>query len=356
MFTEKDLFISGHDDVNIYRIPSLIVAPSGAILAFVEARQGDDGDPTDMMLKRSLYKDAEDEPEMLNGYPRNFDYAVNWEPLRMVCPGNGEAIMNPCPVVDGMTGRLWLPCYQVFGGLTEHLKDSFKGNLLLTWSDDEGVSWAEPRDLTSELPRFIPGPGVSIQMKTGRLVVPGYWSESPGSISLSCVIYSDDHGETWRQGAVVKSYSDESQVVELSDGTLMLNCRSNLGKERRYVALSNDGGETWFDEFEEPALPEPVCQASFIKQPKCESVKGKAPLLFINPNSSDRKNLTVKFSLDDGKSWSAGRSIHSGHAAYSCAAFLKDGSIGVLYETGSEHPYEKITFARFDMQWVTGQQ
>jgi len=73
MFTEMDLFVSGHDNVNIYRIPSLITVPSGAILTFIEAREGDDGDPTDLTLKRSPYV-APQPPRMLNGYPRVFGY------------------------------------------------------------------------------------------------------------------------------------------------------------------------------------------------------------------------------------------------------------------------------------------
>ena len=241
MFTEMDLFISGHDHVNIYRIPSLIVAPSGTLLAFIEAREGDDGDPTDLALKRSAYT-APQPPRMLNGYPRVFGYGVNWEPMRTVLPGKGDAIMNPCPVLDQSTGRIWLPCYEVSGGLTEHIKDPYKGRVLLTWSDDEGVTWAPPRDLTGELPRFISGPGVGVQLRTGRLVIPGYWAPEPNVPSRSCVVYSDDHGQTWRRGAQVSGNTDESQAVELSDGDLMLNCRSNRGKGCRYVARSRDGG------------------------------------------------------------------------------------------------------------------
>ena len=159
MFTEMDLFISGLDNTNIYRIPSIIMAPSGTILAFIEAREGDDGDPTDLNVKRSLYPGPNDPSRMLNGYPRGFGYGTRWEPMRTVLPGEGEAIMNPCPVVDASTGRIWLPCYQVFGGLNEHLKDSLVGNFLLTWSDDEGLTWAPPRNMNHSIPRFIPGQG-----------------------------------------------------------------------------------------------------------------------------------------------------------------------------------------------------
>jgi sialidase-1 len=351
MFTDMDLFISGHDNVNIYRIPALIVAPSGTMLAFIEAREGDDGDPTDLTLKRSLYTGPQP-PRNLNGYPRMFGYGVNWEPMRTVLPGKGQAIMNPCPVLDKSTGRIWLPCFEVRGGLKEHLKDPMIGRLLLTWSDDEGLTWAPPRDLTESLPRFTPGPGVSVQLRTGRLVVPGYGAKAGGPWQ-SCVAYSDDHGQTWRRGAPVKAATNESQAVELSDGVLMLNCR---GGACRYVARSRDGGETWFEEFNEPALPESAfpCQGSILREAQPAAEGAKPRLLFVNPTAGSRTNLTVRVSTDDGKTWSAGRVIQPGPAAYSSVAFLKDGTIGVLYETGKVHPYEKTSFARFNLEWLTG--
>jgi sialidase-1 len=352
MFRELDLFTGGLDNTNIYRIPSIIMAPSGTILAFIEAREGDDGDPTDLSMKRSLFTKAGDPVRMLNGYPREFGYGVKWEPMRVVLPGKGAAMMNPCPVVDEHTGRIWLPCYQVFGGLTEHLKDPLTGNFLLTFSDDEGLTWAPPRNLHADIPRFIPGPGISIQMRSGRLIIPGYWSPWVDVPPRSCVVYSDDHGNTWHQGAPVKVDTNESQVVELSDGTLLLNCRINGGMECRYVAISNNEGETWSDEHYESMLVDPLCQGSIIRQVQPIANGAKPWLLFLNCNSNDRRNLSVRISTDDGKTWPIVKTIHSGHAAYSCGAILKDGTIGVLYETGREHPYEKITFAHFDMEWL----
>ena len=87
LFRQQDLFISGLDGVNIYRIPSLIVSSKGTILAFCEAREGDDADPTDLVLKRSLYDGGRSVPQKLNGYERIFGYGVNWEPMQMVLPG-----------------------------------------------------------------------------------------------------------------------------------------------------------------------------------------------------------------------------------------------------------------------------
>ena len=75
--------------MNIYRIPALIVTPKGTILAFCEAREGDDGDPTDLVLKRSRFSQPQ-APRQLNGYDRVFGYGINWEPMRVVLAGNGE--------------------------------------------------------------------------------------------------------------------------------------------------------------------------------------------------------------------------------------------------------------------------
>ena len=166
------------------------------------------------------------------------------------------------------------------------------------------------------------------------------------------MIYSDDHGQTWLRGAQVNGNTDESQAVELSDGTLMLNCRSNRGRGCRYVALSRDGGQTWVEEKDDTALPEPVCQGSILREPQPAAEGTKPRLVFVNPTRG-RTNLTVRVSADDGKTWSAGRTIQSGPAAYTGMAFLKDGTIGVLYEAGKVHPYEKTTFARFNVEWLT---
>lgn len=357
-FREMDLFISGHDSVNIYRIPALLVSPQGTILAFCEAREGDDCDPTDLVLKRSLFHDPPLPTRMLNGYPRTFGYGVNWEPMRVVLPGNGEAIMNPCPVVDQRTGVIWLCCGEIRGGLQEHLQDPFRVRVLLTRSSDDGRSWAPPVDLTPAVGRFIPGPGIGIQLRSGRLVIPGYGPGEGNSDASSRVIYSDDGGQTWQVGAAVRGQTNEAQAIEWADGTLMLNMRSHRGRGCRYVALSRDGGETWFREFDEETLPETPCQASILRVALPASDGGGTGLLFSNPAPPGpvkaRTDLAIRLSTDEGQTWPLSRRVTDGPAAYSCLASLHDGTIGLLYETGREHPYEKITFARFNGEWLTG--
>lgn len=349
-FSQQDLFISGHDDVNIYRIPSLIVSPKGTILAFCEARQGDDGDPTDLVLKRSLYDGRPSQPRNFNGYPRTFGYGVNWQRQHVVLAGKGEAIMQPCPVVDRTTGDILICCQEIRGGLANLLKDEWHGRCLILRSADDGENWSPPQEITDSVGHFAAGPGSGIQLRRGRLVIPGYSKEG------ARVIFSDDHGKTWTAGAPVKNKGcNESQVVELTDGSLLMNMRQ--GGRCRYVAVSEDQGETWCKENNEESLPDPGCQASILRFPNREP-GGRGLLLFSNPPHPGpfeaRNNLTVRLSEDDGQSWKVSREVHSGPGAYSSMAVLADEStIGLLFETGAAHPYEKIAFVRFNLEWLT---
>jgi len=75
-------------------------------------------------------------------------------------------------------------------------------------------------------------------------------------------------------------------------------------------------------------------------------------LLFSNPASPRRRDLTVRVSRDDGKTWPVSRTLHEGPAAYSCLTVLPGKSIGCLYECGRRSPYEKLSFASFPLEWL----
>ena len=340
LFQEKDLFIAGLDEVNIYRIPALLATASDTLLAFCEARERDDNDPLDLVLKRSL--PAAVNLQGVNGvcWPND----RRWSPLQVVVPGNGEAIVNPCPLIDRADGRIWLCCRRVEGGLAQS-HEVAHGALLMLSSADEGATWTAPVDISAQVGYFLPGPGVGAQLRHGRLVVPGY------DLHSAKVIYSDDHGRTWRAGQPLRQPGNESQAVELADGALALDMRIAPGC--RYVGLSRDGGQTWFEEHRAEALPDPSCMAAIVRYSDRET-GGRSRLLFANPaNPTSRTQLTVKLSYDEGKTWPLARTIHAGQAAYSSLAVLADGTIGLLYETGEVHPYERIRFARFSLEWLS---
>jgi sialidase-1 len=350
--THVDVFIGGVDGVHTYRIPSLLVAPGGTLLAFCEARKIGSGDasPTDMVLKRSL------------------DGGQTWLPMQVLVRGDGdEAIMNPCPLVDGSTILLF--CMNAHKKARNHHR-----HLLLT-SGDDGQTWSEPRVLDECIAAyddtFVPGPGVAIRTRGGRLVVPGYTNviDADGGrpASFSRVVYSDDGGRSWRLGQpVVSATSNESQVVELADGSLLLNWREQNHLDRtahrgcRGTAVSRDGGETWSEPVFALELNEAPCQAGFVRGTLAAD-GDRNRLLFSNPDAvpgpdgGERTKMTVRMSYDEGRTWPVARLIHAGPTAYSCPAMLPAGDIGLLYEGGEQGRYERIRLARFSLVWLTGE-
>jgi len=170
------------------------------------------------------------------------------------------------------------------------------------------------------------------------------------------LIYSDDHGETWKIGGEIGEYNVEPQVVELIDGSLLMNMRQTKHRGHRMYAISKDMGQIWHDIVDETALPEPGagCQASLIRHTDKNDGYLKNRLLFSNPASTEgRLNMTMRVSYDEGKTWTYSKTLHKGPSAYSCMTVLPDGSIGILYERGEKSTRNLITFARFTLEWLT---
>jgi sialidase-1 len=182
-------------------------------------------------------------------------------------------------------------------------------------------------------------------------VAPVYYRWKGSDTSYAAVIYSDDHGRHWILGKPAGELTNEGQVAELADGSLLYNMRSYRGQNRRAVSRSTDGGQTWSDPVLDAGLVEPVCQAAFVSFTG-KPGRGRDWLLFSNPADTKRDNMAIRISRDGGRSWSAARSLYEGPAAYSSLAVLPDGKIGCLYERGDRGPYEKLTFARFDLAWL----
>jgi sialidase-1 len=106
----------------------------------------------------------------------------------------------------------------------------------------------------------------------------------------------------------------------------------------------------------DPALVEPICQASFLRYTR-QPANARNRLLFSNPGhgeTSRRRDMTIRMSYDEGKTWPVERLLWPGPAAYSCLAVLPDQEVACLFEGGRQHPYEQIVFARFNRRWLTG--
>jgi len=335
-FEQHDVFISGMGGYHTYRIPAIVVTNAGTILAFCEGRKNsaaDDGD-IDLVLRRSL------------------DNGQTWTDTQIVYEEGGSAeitIGNPCPVVDRDTGTIWVFFAKNWG---------YDG-IFVTSSTDDGVTWASPTDLTSTLKTggqswFTPGPGHGIQLKygpkAGRLIIPSYEKDS-GGIWRSFVIYSDDHGLTWQSGGRT-SQGEECLVVETVTGALYMNIRW-VGT--RAFTRSYDGGESWGPLQFASELIEPDCQAA-VKRFTTATEQDRNRVLFSNPASTGRYNMTVRLSYDECQSWNAGKTIYSGQSAYSDLCVLPQipmPNIVCFYERGISSPYEKITFAKFNLEWLT---
>jgi sialidase-1 len=343
--THADVYLSGQGGYHTYRIPALLVTRGGALLAFCEGRKtsrSDHGD-LDLVVRRST------------------DNGRSWSEMQIVYEEGGEqkiTIGNPCPVVDQSTGTIWLP----------FTRDN--DSVLLTHSADDGLTWSPPVDITSEVKRpdwgwYATGPGVGIQLTrgehSGRLVIPCDHREKIDGrdVMHSHVFYSDDAGANWQLGGSVARHTDECQVVELTDGRLMINMRNYWGRaggqpengSMRAVAHSDDGGRTWGPLRFGQTLIEPVCQASFIRHVSPSEDGPRNVLLFSNPASkTTRERMTVRASFDEGQTWPVSKTLYPGPAAYSCLAQLPDSRIGLLYERDD---YGRISFAVFTMDWLS---
>jgi sialidase-1 len=335
-----DVYVSGQDGYHTYRIPSLIVTQKGTLLAFAEGRKTSRSDTghIDLVLKRST------------------DNGLTWSAQQVIASDAPNTVGNPCPVIDRDTGTIFLALTHNLGQDRERdiIAGTSKGTrkVLMTSSTDDGLTWTKPRDITAttKLPDwtwYATGPGVGIQVRTGRLLIPCDHQLLKAPHSRSHVIYSDDHGKSWTLGGVVGDATNECQAVELSDGAVMINMRSyREGKRCRAVSLSKDGGLTWSPITDDATLIEAICQASLIRFPGSDTAKPR--LLFSNPASQQkREKLTLRTSYDEGRTWPAAQLLHPGPSAYSCLAVLPDNSVACLYERDD---YARITFVRVAMQ------
>jgi len=338
---QVDVYISGQDGYHTYRIPSVIVTPKGTVLAFCEGRKhgrSDSGD-IDLLVKRSE------------------DGGRSFSKQQIVWDDGPNTCGNPCPVVDQKTGTIWLL-------MTHNLGEDSEGQIVarkskgtrtvwVTHSTDDGRSWAKPVEITQQVKKpewtwYATGPGCGIQLRTGRLVIP--CDHISADEHASHVIYSDDGGKTWRLGGSAPQKTDECEVVELADGRLLLNMRNyNRQHPCRAVAYSSDGGLSWSPVSYDAALVEPICQASIRRYSLADPNRpgSKNVILFSNPaDPKDRKNMTLRISFDEGKTWPVAKLLWPGPAAYSCLAVLPDGTVLCLYERGQKHAYERISLAR----------
>ena len=342
---QQAVFVSGKDGYHTYRIPAIVLTKKGTVLAFCEGRKssGSDYGDIDLVLKRS------------------FDGGKTWAPMQIVVDDGPHTAGNPAPVVDRSTGTIWMPFCKNFGDKGEGLIKQGKAprTVWVTHSTDDGATWSDPVEITQTTKLdhwrwYATGPCHGIQLKSGRLLIPCDYSDHDygGHIFCSHVIVSDDHGATWKIGGLVKDGVNECAAVETMDGSVYLNMRCYRGKHRRAVAWSKDGGETFSEGTLDETLIEPVCQASAVRFTDAAR-HDKNRVLFSNPASTSRVQMTIRMSTDECKTWPVSKVLNHGPSAYSDLCVLGDMTICCLYERGEQHAYETITLARFGLDWLT---
>ena len=358
------LFEAGDGAYAIYRIPGIVVTAAGTLLACCEARCSARGDwgAIDLLLRRSTDTGRTWEPpQRMNRSPE--PVGRNPAAVAQGLGEGGQACNNPLLIADRQPGRVhFLYC-------VEYARCFYRV------SQDDGLSWSEPRDIPRALREFqkrypwrvcAVGPGHGIQLSSGRLLVPVWLSPGTGGHahrpSASASIYSDDAGLSWHAGEIILADGpvfanpSETALVELSDGQVMANVRTESSFQRRVSALSPDGASAWSPLRIERDLFEPVCFAGLVRSPE-------GSLLFSNPDSLSssgpgrkRENLTVRLSTDDGLTWPAARVIEPGLAGYSDLAAGLDGSVYCLYEGGGlggdAYASAHLWLARFDLAWL----
>lgn len=340
-----------------FRIPGMVRTKKGTLVAVYDLRYNHSGDlPADIDV----------------GVTRSTDGGQTWSPIRLAVTAkkiapqdkvSSDGCGDPAILVDEKTGRIWM------ANLWSHGQRSLRGSLrgdnsplacgqiILNYSDDDGITWSEPINITNQVKDkdwalLFQGPGNGICMADGTLVFAAqYWTEDAEKSNRhghSTLIYSKDQGKTWHCGTNCQNNTSEAQVIEQKDGSIMINARNESRSNSRVVYTTKDLGKTWE---EHPTntnkngkgLIEPgACQASIQL---VQNKKVPRAYFFSNPMSTNgRRNMAIQSSLDDGQTWQNPVVYDErGGAGYSALAPINDDYIGVLYEGAAGYIY----FLRF---------
>lgn len=353
----------GDDNVHTFRIPGLATTKKGTLIGVYDVRYRTGGDlPGDIDV----------------GMSRSTDGGRTWEPMKVIMDmGNDprwryDGIGDPAVLVDDVSGTIWVAATWSHGnrswiGSGPGLKPEETGQLMLVRSDDDGVTWSKPINITSQIKKpewcfILQGPGKGITMRDGTIVFAAQYQDPPNRSNRSAhrlphstIIYSKDHGKTWQVGSGAFDDTTESQVVETEPGVLMLNCRYNR-KSARVVMVTKDLGKTWQKHVtSERSLIEPrACMASLINVDRELRKDVGGWLLFSNPDSLQaRQRMMIKASSDLGKSWPKERRVlldEERSAGYSCMSMIDDEHVGILYEGSRAH----MTFQRVPLSELIG--
>ncbi len=335
ILAHKSLFNSGTEGVHTFRIPALVTTTEGTLIAATDARVDNGADlgwtgNIDIVYKRST------------------DNGDTWSEMLTAADFPGVEGASDCSmIVDEETDEIFM-----FYNYADET-DEFQWPYMIKSADD-GLSWSDFTNLNDDLydpswPWAFVTSGRGIQKSDGSLrhII----NVVDGTPNGALIFGSDDHGETWFSVInPVSPNANESKLVELDDGSLMINCRQETSN-KRLIGQTDDDGNSWYNIHYDNTLIEPRCNASFIRYTSVLDGYEKSRLLFSNPAStSSRVNMKVRLSYDEGESWTNGKVLFPGGSAYSSLTVLDDHTIGLFYEAKG---YKEIRFARFSLDWLT---
>ena len=331
----KVLFNSSTDAaVSCYRIPALITAQNGDLIVAIDERVPSCGD----------LKWSEDINIVIR---RSTDNGNTWTQIQPIVDYPiGQSASDPSMILNEITGEIIL-----FFNYMDLRNERDVYYLKMIKSKDHGKIWSTPVDITDQISKpewendfmFITS-GRGIQKSDGEMI------HTLVNLKHGTHLFkSRNNGKMWRLIDTPLIPGDESKVIELDDGSLMVNSRVNKAG-LRYVHTSQDGGVTWTS-IADDQLVDPSCNASIIRYTSIKNGWDKNRLLFSNPESSDkRENMTIKISYDEGKTWSAGKCIYPGPSAYSSMTILENGKIGLVFE---KDDYSETVFVSLTLDWLT---
>lgn len=343
------LFDNGDDGSMYYRIPAICTARDGSIVVAADKRWNSTQDlpnSIDVVVRRSA------------------DGGKTWSRATVIAGADTEVGHgDPALVVDRNSGDIL--CIMTAGnGLAQSTREDF-AHVMVCRSQDNGVTWTEPVDISSQLYAGASAPlqhaitafassGHALQLADGRLMfVLVVRPESNVWRLEDWAVYSDDGGYTWQvSDCAADLYGDEAKVAQLTDGRLLMSIR-NRDKGPRKFAVSHDRGATWGELRMQYDLIEPACNGDMISY----NYKGRDILLHSLPNDArDRRNVSILASMDGGRSWPIVRTLVAGNSSYSSLTVLPDGDIGAFVEVASPHPAggQQLWFYRLTPDWIFG--
>ena len=323
---------SQNSKVSCYRIPSIITTDKGTIIAAADERVFSCNDLKSNRDINIVIRTSNDEGKSWSSINRLVDYPF------------GESASDPSMIFDKKTKQIYL-----FYNYMNLEKDKDVYYLKYVTSLDNGITWSQPIDITDQISKpewkndfkFITS-GRGFQTRDGTL--------------LHCLVNlqngthvfgSNDHGKTWYIADAPISLGDESKIVELNDGSWLVNSRVN-NKGIRYSHISKNQGKSWTTR-PEINLIDPGCNASLVKYDYGNYINSDLLLLSNINNQSTREEIVIRHSLNGGETWSEPRIIYAGSAAYSSMTVLNNGEIGLLFERDN---YSKNVFTKFSLHWL----